>query len=126
MAPDSGPPSWESLVALVHFEDVDIVRQHSRTALTGGGRCAEIELTSDGRPLKIIGAIEDSTSYRKLEDQLMLVQRLESVVCLAGGAAHDFNNMLTVILGCSELLMDPAQQREESRHYAMEIRRAAS
>ena len=47
----------------------------------------------------------DVTERRKLEEQLMRAQRMEAIGTLSGGVAHDFNNILTVILGHAEVLM---------------------
>jgi PAS domain S-box-containing protein len=51
---------------------------------------------------KIIGAVlvfRDITEKRKMEEELVKVQKLESLGVLAGGIAHDFNNFLTAIIG---------------------------
>ncbi len=55
---------------------------------------------------EVIGTVlvfRDVTEERKTKDELMKVQKLESVGVLAGGIAHDFNNILTAILGNIEL-----------------------
>jgi PAS domain S-box-containing protein len=67
----------------------------------------------DGQPRAVLGINTDVTEKKKLEMQLLRAQRLESIGTLAGGVAHDLNNILTPILMCSEMLHN--EQSEEDR-----------
>ncbi len=66
----------------------------------------------------------DVTNERKLEAQLQQSQRLESVGRLAGGVAHDFNNILTTILGCAAFLEEDRELSVSARDDVREIKRA--
>jgi PAS domain S-box-containing protein len=57
----------------------------------------------EGQVAGIISSINDITERKKMENELLKIQKLESVGVLAGGIAHDFNNLLTGILGNIEL-----------------------
>jgi PAS domain S-box-containing protein len=57
----------------------------------------------EGKPEYFLGGVVDITERKELEQQLLQAQKLESIGRLAGGVAHDYNNMLGVILGSAEL-----------------------
>ena len=67
----------------------------------------------DGRPRSILYIDTDVTERKKLETQLLRVQRMESIGTLAGGVAHDLNNVLTPILLSIELLTMKATSEED-------------
>jgi PAS domain S-box-containing protein len=70
---------------------------------------------NDGRPRSILYIDTDVTERKKLETQLLRAQRMESIGTLAGGVAHDLNNVLTPILLSFELLAAKATTEEDRK-----------
>ena len=88
-------------------------------------RNAEGQLIGLGIARDITGLKADAAERAVLQDQLVQLQKIESVGRLAGGVAHDFNNMLQVILGHVELAMERNAAGQSARDDLLEIRKAA-
>jgi PAS domain S-box-containing protein len=90
-------------------------------------------LDARGQPEYLLGISEDITARKAAEAerkhmqaQLIQMQKIESIGLLAGGVAHDFNNMLQVILGHVELAMDQVGPGLPLHADLLEIRTAAN
>jgi len=90
-----------------------------------------VRLPSTGRKLlrcsyvDISGRKKAEAERMRLVEQLQQAQKMESVGRLAGGVAHDFNNMLGVILGHAEMALDSLPPAQSVRVNLEEIRKAA-
>ncbi|MBF0242866.1 MAG: response regulator [Desulfamplus sp.] len=86
----------------------------------------------EGNAVKSIGTAQDITEQKlseeeneKLQSQLTQAQKMESIGRLAGGVAHDLNNMLSVIIGNTEIVMDYTKHDETIVEGLREVLNAA-
>jgi PAS domain S-box-containing protein len=80
---------------------------------------------ADGQVESLTGACVDITERRRTEERVRHAQRMEAVGQLAGGVAHEINNMMQGVLGFSELLLHGLPAGDERRSDVEQIRRAA-
>lgn len=79
----------------------------------------------NGEAGSVLAMVEEIRRSPEVEQRLQQAARLESLGKLAGGVAHDFNNVLTGVLLCCDLLMASLDSSHAARKYAEEIRKAA-
>lgn len=88
--------------------DGEWVGEMNKVDKTGRRLIVEVRWTlvknENGQPFSILAIDTDISEYRKLENQFLRAQRLESIGTLAGGIAHDLNNILSPIFMAAELL----------------------
>ena len=134
----------KSFVQLVHPDDQPLAREmfqrimdgapapvHELRGHPGLPRQVLIEMTTSaqkdehGKIIGLLGIGRDITERKRLEAQLFQSQKLETVGKLAGGIAHEFNSLLTGIIGQSELLLGELPVGSPLAESATEIGTAA-
>ena len=82
-------------------------------------------LDNSGQLVYLLGISEDITERRKLTTQLIEAQKMEVIGRLASGVAHDFNNVIAVIMGYGNLITSGLDSDSPLQKYAGEIQHAA-
>lgn len=78
----------------------------------------------DGTLIGVLGVGRDITERRQTEEQLRRTQKMDALGKLTGGIAHDYNNMLGVILGYSEIIEEIAREQPKLTEYINHIKHA--
>lgn len=143
-------PHVDDAIAYYSPESREVIRAHVERALQDGipydvelplirKDGAQIWVRTEGRAemengvaKRLFGVVQDISARRaaeaerqKLYEELLHAKKLESVGRLAGGVAHDFNNIISVILGHAELSLDSLEAGHPLRVELEEIRSAA-
>lgn len=79
---------------------------------------------SQGKISGVITMSRDITEHRAMEERLRQSQKMEAIGTLAGGVAHDFNNILMVISGYSQVLIDALGKEPKLRSHVEQMQRA--
>jgi PAS domain S-box-containing protein len=121
-------PVPELHVELARAQRLEVVN-FSQLHRTASGALLDVEVhvgplhVGEGDLLYAI--VQDVTRRKRLEDDLRQSSKMEAIGRLAGGVAHDFNNILQAVLGNVELAMMSAQQGESVQPELQEILQAA-
>jgi two-component system, cell cycle sensor histidine kinase and response regulator CckA len=83
-----------------------------------------VKIEVEGQPC-LLAFVRDITERLHLEAQFRQAQKMEAVGRLAGGVAHDFNNMLSVIIGYSDLSTDLIAPESQVKMYLEQIKKAS-
>jgi two-component system cell cycle sensor histidine kinase/response regulator CckA len=108
------------------FRNRVIERRVERRLTLHNGRPVIFEETSSfvelrGQSPLLLGLFRDVTQQKRLEEQFRQAQKMEAIGQLAGGVAHDFNNILTVIHGHASLLQLAANLSGDAAKSAQQI-----
>jgi PAS domain S-box-containing protein len=124
-------PEDEDKILKVFYESINIRKEYTHgirfRLVTKSGSIRWVELNShmrfdqDGRFFQAEGVCRDITEQKKLQNQLQQIQKMEAIGTLAGGIAHQYNNILSGITGNTELLENDYSDSENIQRYTRRI-----
>jgi two-component system cell cycle sensor histidine kinase/response regulator CckA len=123
-----GEPS-ERVEMLRQLKEEEQVAKHQTRYRTAKGEVREAEVWAesielDGQPC-VLAITSDVTEIRQLEAQFRQAQKMEAVGRLAAGISHDFNNILSIILGYSDLSLGLIPPENVVNRYLLQTKKAA-
>lgn len=126
VAVSSGETLSQPFAGMAFQGELEVLRSSlAKTVLLLDGRFEALEKANDRLQVELVERERAEAERHKLEERLVAAQRMESVGRLAGGVAHDFNNMLAVIYGNIEFLREQLPEDSPMMEDVDGIREAA-
>ncbi len=143
---------YESFISIVHPDDREMVREAASEAIKSNGFYeieyrivrpdgqirtvkdeARVVTNTRGQAVNLQGMIHDITGSKDAEEEVHLLeeralhsQKLENLAIMIGGIAHEFNNLLTGILGNTEVALCSLPEDSPARESMLRVRESAS
>ena len=143
LSPQEQHPSYELFLSYIHPDDKHYVDEEYHLAIKNktpydiehrislkDGRVkhvrehAETTYSNEGKAINTSGTIQDITELKEKEEQLRRTLKMDALGKLTGGIAHDYNNMMGIVLGYSELLLSCVAGNQKAINYVVQIRTA--
>ncbi|HKH83111.1 MAG TPA: PAS domain S-box protein [Gemmatimonadales bacterium] len=105
-----------------HFELVFVPKAGAPITVEGSLSCT----FKDGQPSVVRGIYRDVTERKRVEEHLRRAERMQAAGKLAGGVAHEVNNMMTGVIGFSEFLLRSLEEGDARRADVEEIIKAGT
>ena len=133
----------KDVTLIIHPDDREMIRDDNRKRQRGESAPSRFEfrgIRKDGTEINVETSVagimylgqpailayqRDVTERKNLEEQLRQAQKMEAVGTLAGGVAHDFNNILTVIMGFANLIQMSMDKDDRFKEYVDQIAAAS-
>jgi len=115
---------WQTLRSGEPWEGQFVNKRKDGTFYTEKASISPVR-NAQGEVTNFVAVKQDITQIQVLEQQVLQASKMESIGRLAGGVAHDFNNMLTVILGHVELILEYSEGPEHLIQDLEEVKQAA-
>jgi PAS domain S-box-containing protein len=147
IAPDDFDGKPDTLLKVIHPDDLASFTHNMNSNLSGGNSPSleyrvihkdgsihhmfgegRIEVDDTGRPVRSVGTVQDISDRKQsdeerrlLEEKLQRSEKMEALGTLAGGVAHDLNNVLGIVVGYAEMLLDGIEESSPIRSDVMRI-----
>jgi two-component system, cell cycle sensor histidine kinase and response regulator CckA len=121
---ETGGDNWEAILETGRTAHVECHMVRKDASVLDAEINAALIVDGQGKPQAILKVIRDVSDRKRLEGQFLQAQKMEAVGRLAGGVAHDFNNMLCVINGYAEMLLSDPGQGQQAQAALEEVLKA--